>query len=632
MATLRELMIEIGIDADTQGLTQLEKGLNQVMSVAKAVGVAIIGASAAVFGLAKSTANYADTINDTAQAVGLTNTELQTLGHAAQMSGSSMEEAADGIRFLSRALVAAKEGTGSQADAFQKLGVRAVDAQGKVRNANVVFNELADGFAKMPAGAEKTTMAMELFGRSGTKMIQVLNNGSSGIQAMRQEAISLGLVLDDASIKAGTDFNDAFDRMLGVFNGLKNVVGAAVLPSLTKLVDLLREIVVSNFDIIKQNLTRVFIGLVKAIQYATTFIGFLGSAFRRVSDVVGGLVPLLKTMGLILLSIMVGQVVVGIYNMAKGFIAVAKSLTLVNASAMLLPLLIGGAIVLAGLIIDDFIAWMDGRPSVLGYLIKNKDQIWAAFTKFIDDMLSWIDKAVLKILDYIEIGITKFLEFFGVTTENAQLAAKNIVDIFRWLWDEIKNALSWLETAFYNSLIWIFEAAKPIMAGLAEVINSPFEFLKWIADSVKDVFKSIISSITNFVTSTVDSLLSLLLLPGRVIGAMLELVGNGILALKDKIMSIGGGALSFIGGLFGSGGTPPETAPMTQGALTQGAQNSVNNRTANTSTTVSPIINVTVGGGEGAMSTADDIARRIRDEIAGVAEGIGRSSQPQFAQ
>lgn len=632
MATLRELMIEIGIDADTQGLTQLEKGLNQVMSVAKAVGVAIIGASAAVFGLAKSTANYADTINDTAQAVGLTNTELQTLGHAAQMSGSSMEEAADGIRFLSRALVAAKEGTGSQADAFQKLGVRAVDAHGKVRNANVVFNELADGFAKMPAGAEKTTMAMELFGRSGTKMIQVLNNGSSGIQAMRQEAISLGLVLDDASIKAGTDFNDAFDRMLGVFNGLKNVVGAAVLPSLTKLVDLLREIVVSNFDIIKQNLTRVFIGLVKAIQYATTFIGFLGSAFRRVSDVVGGLVPLLKTMGLILLSIMVGQVVLGIYNMAKGFLAVAKSLTLVNASAMLLPLLIGGAIVLAGLIIDDFIAFLDGRPSVLGFLIKNKDKILAGIKAAIDSMLTWIDNMFLQLFDWMEKGIAWFFKFFGVSEQTANSAARNIVDVFRWAYDDMKDGLLLIGDAFVATFNFILAFLTPIIAKIGEIISDPFKFLDTVGETVKSVFQSIIVTIKEFVFSTVESLLDLLLLPGRVVGAMLELVGNGILALKDKIMSIGGGALSFIGGLFGSGGTPPETAPMTQGALTQGAQNSVNNRTANTSTTVSPIINVTVSGGEGAMSTADDIARRIRDEIAGVAEGIGRSSQPQFAQ
>jgi uncharacterized protein YoxC len=631
MATLRELMIEIGIDADMQGLTQLEKGLNQVMGVAKAVGVAIIGASAAVFGLAKSTANYADKIQDTAQAVGLTNQELQTLGHAAKLSGSSLEEVADSMKFLSRSLVAAKEGTGAQAEAFEKLGVKAVDANGRVRNANDVMGELANAFAKLPNGAEKTAMSLEIFGRAGSRMIPMLNAGAGGLAAMRKEAIDLGIVLDDAAIQAGSDFNDSLDRMTAVFGGLKNAVGAAVIPALTKLVDMLRQIVVANFDIIKQNLTKVFNGLVKAIQYATTFIGFLASGFRRVSDVVGGLVPLLKTMGLILLSIMVGKVVMGIYNMASGFIAVARALTLANASAMLLPLLIGGAIVLAGLIIDDFIAWMDGRPSVLGYLIKNKDKILADIKAAIGRILGWIDGMFLKLFDWMEQGIAFFFRFFGVPTDQAQKAAKNITDAFRWAYQNIKDGLVIMGEAFVETFKYLLDFVTPIVAKIGEVMADPFGALNSVGKSITSVFKSITSTISDFINETVESALSLLTLPGRIVGAMLELVGNGIIALKDKVMSLGGGALGFISNLFG-GGSTPETAPMTQGAIAQGAQNSVNNRTANTSTTVSPTINVTVQGGENGMNTADDIARRIRDEIAGVAEGIGRSSQPQFAQ
>lgn len=631
MATLRELMIEIGVDADMNGLTQLEKGLNQVMSVAKAVGIAIIGAGAAVFGLAKSTADYGDKIQDTAMAVGITTEELQTMGHAAQLSGASLEEVGDSMRFLARSLLAAQEGTGAQADAFKQLGVRAVDSRGKIRNSTEVFNELSDVFAKMPAGAEKTALSMEIFGRAGSKMIPLLNAGSKGISAMRQEAIDLGIVLDDTALQAGSDFNDAFDRMKAVFGGLKNSVGAAVIPALTKLIDMLREIVVANFDIIKQNLTKVFNGLVKVIQYTTTFIGFLAGGFRRLSDIAGGLVPLLKTMGLLLLSMMVGKVVMGIWNMAKGFLAVAKSITLMNASAMFLPLLIGAAIVLAGLIIDDFIAFLDGRPSVLGFLIKNKDEILASIFQFIETALNWIDGMFLNLFDWMQKGMAMFFEFFGVPTEQAAKAAKNIADAFRWAYQDLKQGLMIIGEAFVATFSFLIEMVTPLVAKLGEIIADPFEFLKTVGATITDVFKSVISSISDFVGAAVESMLNLLLLPGRIIGAMIELVGNGILALKDKIMSIGGGALGFIGNMFGGGDAAPETASMTQGALTQGAQNSVNNRTSSASTTVSPTINVTVNG-EGGSVMADDIARKIRDEIAGVAEGMSRSTKPQFAQ
>ena len=397
----------------------------------------------------------------------------------------------------------------------------------------------------------------------------------------------------------------------------------------------------------------VFKGLVKVVQYTTTFVGFLASGFRRLSDVAGGLIPLLKTMGLLLLSLIVGKLVMGIYNMAKGFIAVARSLTLVNATAMLLPLLIGAAIVLAGLIIDDFIAFLDGRPSVLGFLIKNKDKILASIKKFIGDMLEWLDTAFLKFFDLIQMGIAAFLKFFGVPAEQAGKTAAIIVDAFRWMYQDLKAGLVIMGEAFVATFNYILDFLKPIVQLISDIIAEPFAFLDFLGQSVKDVFTSMGEWISGFIKSAIESLIYLIELPSKIFDTLLEYIQTGIgkaydfvsglvksiigvfdtldTYIKDKVGSFAGGALSFFGDMFGSGDKVPETAPMTQSSIAQGAQNSVNNRTANSSTVVSPTINVSVSG-EGGMNTADDIARKIRDEIAGVAEGMSRSAQPQFAQ
>ena len=708
MATLRELMIEIGIDADMKGLGQLEKGLSDVMDVAKAVGVAIVGASAAVFGLAKSTANYADKIQDTAWAIGMTNEELQTLGHASQLSGGSVEQAAEAMKFLSRNLVEAASGSQVQAEAFAKLGVRATDSTGKVRDTNAVFSDLADAFQAMPQGAEKTAVALDIFGRAGAKMIPLLNAGSQGISAMRQEAKDLGLVLDDASIQAGSDFNDAFDRMKAVFTGLKNSIGAAVLPAMQKLLDTLREIVVANFDIIKGNLTRFFQGLVKVIQYATTFIGFMAGGFRRLSDVVGGIIPLLKTLGFLLMSMMLGKAVIGIANMAKGFLGLAKSITMANLSAMALPILIGAAIALAALVVEDFIAFLDGRPSVLGFILKNSDKILAKIKSIINSVLDWIDGAFNKLFDWMQIGIQKFFEFFGVPSNEAAKAAKTITDVFRVAYQAIKDGLSQAIDFFVAQFKFIVDSVKPMIANIVAIFNEPMLFFTRFPELVRQSFQLVIGLISNLVTKFISEVLTLIGVPkdavdsiveyiksafssisevlGGIVETAISLVTDGIAAMifgiKKSVKGVAG-LINMVSDFFKgddkeinvnkddrredtvnlvnkddrredtvslvknlglddktslvntlpANPMPSDTKPITQGAMSQVAETNFNNRTSNNSTTVSPTINVTVGGAqEGGMSTADDIARAIRDEIAGVAQSMSKSSQPQFAQ
>jgi phage-related protein len=655
MATLRELMIEIGIDADSSGLKKMERGLQDVIGAAKAVGVALLGAGAALFGLAKSTANYADTIQDTAMAVGLTNAELQTLGHAAKLSGSSLEEAADSMRFLSRNMQQATSGTGPAAEAFQRLGVRVRDANGNMRGTNDVFTELASRMASLPNGAEKTAMAMDLFGRSGAKLIPLMNAGAGGIAAMRQEAYDLGIVLDDASIQAGSEFNDAVDRLTATFGGLKNSIGAAVIPALIDLVNQFRTLLVANLDVIKAGFGKFLQGTVTTIRYVTMYLGFMATGFGKVAGMLGGVVPLLKTFSFLMMSIIAGKLAMGIYSLATGFLAVARGIKIMNLSAMLIPALIGAAVLGVALIIEDVIAYFQGRPSFLGYLLKNKDQILAKIRETVTAILTWIDEMFVALFDFMEKGIAAFFEFFGVPTEQAKLAANNIVSAFRWAYGAIKDGLVATKDFIVSTFNFVLQGVKPIIAKLVEIINEPMLFFTRMPELVKDVFQLAFGVVTKFLEFAISSLMKMIGIPqsaidvvisymtsafervgtaiGDVMAFVTGLITDGIAAMfihvQETIGLIATG-INFLGGLFGGGGQP-NTQDRTTGAVAQGVQNNVSNSSASANTTISPTINVSVSGGASA-ATADDIARKIRDEIAGVAQGVGRSVQPQFAQ
>lgn len=653
MATLRELMIEIGIDADTSGLSQFERGLQRVMGIAKAVGVALVGAGAAIFALAKSTANYADTIEDTAMAVGLTNKELQTLGHAAQLSGSSLQEAADSMRFLSRNIAESLEGTGPAADAFEFMGLSAKDAAGNLRPTNDVMLDIAEKFAQMDNGARKTQLAMDLFGRSGAKMIPMLNAGRSGIEAMRQEASDLGIVLSDEAIRAGSDFNDAVDRLLAVFNGLKNAIGAAVIPALMELVDGLREVTVANMDVIKSGLSRFITGLIRVIQNVSTFVSFLASGFSRLASVVGGIIPLLQTVGILLASYFVGRAAQGVFDMVVGFTKMAQAIKLVNLQALLIPALIGGAILLAIAVIDDFIAFTEGRDSVLGFLIKNKDEILESIAEAFDSVVEWIDGAFNALFGLMERGTAAFFEFFGVPGKEAQRAASTVVGVFRWMYEGVREALSSLGSFIADTFGFVVDSMRPIVADIVSILNEPMLFFTRFPSVIEGVFETAFGVVSRFVTFAIGGLMDLVGAPKNVIEqvtgwiqnafdmlgqglgvavrAVTEAITDSMASIKDILDFSVGGIASLIN-FFGGDSPGGNTQPGAQG-IAQGVSNNVRNQTANASTTVSPTINVTVQGGDGSgNAVGEDIARRIREEITGVAQGIGRSVEPQFAQ
>jgi hypothetical protein len=60
----------------------------------------------------------------------------------------------------------------------------------------------------LPDGATKAALAVEIFGKNGMDMIPFLNQGADGIRKLKEEALRLGLVMDEETAKAAERFND----------------------------------------------------------------------------------------------------------------------------------------------------------------------------------------------------------------------------------------------------------------------------------------------------------------------------------------------------------------------------------------------------------------------------------------
>jgi hypothetical protein len=510
MATVRELVVRFGFDVDDTPLQKMEEGIESIKAGLVAIGAAAVTAAAGLFGIAKSTADAADAIKDTSIAMGISYESLQRLGYAAQMSGANQEMLADGLRQLARAAIEAKDANSETAKAFKKLGVSAVDSAGQMKSPDALLMSLADGFKKMPAGVEKSALAMQFFGRSGAQLIQTLDNGSAGLKELGAEAASLGIIMDDAAIEAGAAFNDELDRLTGTAKGVLRTIGVGLIPIITNLMQTVRGWILANRELIKTRIQSFVQLLTKFLTQTWRVATAVWNVFRgmvtaidNVTRSMGGFVSVLKVLAGTIGLFALGRLGMAIYDVAKGFIAISRAAILAWRSALLGPILIGAAIVGAFLIVEDFLAWLDGRPSVLGFILNNKDAILAT-------LLGWFEKAkafVYRILKKLTVG---FLEFFGIPHDEAEAA----FDAFATAVSKgMKLALEYMKPVFdfiVNMLGHALDGLILICQGVARAFvalaTDPKQALSDFADLIGDTIKGAVLSLFDVVKDLANAL------------------------------------------------------------------------------------------------------------------------------
>lgn len=242
-AVIGALRVNLGIDSAQfqNGLKNAQSGLQRFGAMAKEGLVAVAAASAAAAGAmaiaVKGAINAADDMSKAAQKIGIPTEELSRLKYAADLSGVSFEQLQTAVGRMSRVMNDAKGGVKEAVDTFAQLGISATNADGSLKSASEVLAEVADKFAQMPDGAEKTALAMELMGRAGAGMIPMLNGGSAALQNLMAEADTFGQVFTDSMGKDAEAFNDNITRLTGTIGNLAARIATELLPHMVRFTD-----------------------------------------------------------------------------------------------------------------------------------------------------------------------------------------------------------------------------------------------------------------------------------------------------------------------------------------------------------------------------------------------------------
>ncbi|UDQ99284.1 hypothetical protein AAEX28_04170 [Lentisphaerota bacterium WC36G] len=226
-----QIKVGVKMSAAMQKLNRFRRKLSKISAPVKklaslfakfaAIGAAaIIGVIAIVIKLTNSVVDLGDTFDKMSKRTGIAIEILGQYKHALELSGSSLQAFERATKKMSTFLLDAERGLVTNTYALNELGLTAQDFANLSPEAK--FEKLAAALSKIADPTKRAALAQKVFGRAGTELLPMLEQGSAGINKMRADAIELGIVMSGESSSKLANFRDEATRLKGAIGGIKN--------------------------------------------------------------------------------------------------------------------------------------------------------------------------------------------------------------------------------------------------------------------------------------------------------------------------------------------------------------------------------------------------------------------------
>ncbi len=221
-----------------------------IMNVMSLTGTVVTGLRKALFGASEMFAEVGSAVQEMAQRTGLTTEAVSELGFAAKMSGASAEDLEGGIRKMQKTIAEAQAGSKSATDTLDALGV-SMDMLAEPPDAQLEM--FADRIAGIHDPAQRTAAALDIFGKSGTKLLPLLSEGAKGIRAAREAAAAAGQSMSAADAANADALGDAWDEAKASLSSIALTIGGAVAPSFINLLEIAKNVIGSISQWVREN-------------------------------------------------------------------------------------------------------------------------------------------------------------------------------------------------------------------------------------------------------------------------------------------------------------------------------------------------------------------------------------------
>ena len=199
-----------------------------------AIGAAAVSAGKALANTTVSASAYADEILTQATVTGMSTESLQAYKYAAELIDTPLETVTATMSKNIKSMASARDGSKATADAYKALGISVTDAHGNLRDGETVYWQAIDALGKMQNETERDALAMQIFGKSARELNPLIEQGSSGMAKLTDEAKRMGAVMSEDVMNGIKDFFGIHSPSSLMENQIGKNIGLGVASGITK--------------------------------------------------------------------------------------------------------------------------------------------------------------------------------------------------------------------------------------------------------------------------------------------------------------------------------------------------------------------------------------------------------------
>jgi hypothetical protein len=229
------------------------------------------------------------------------------------------------------------------------------------------------------------------------------------------------------------------------------------------------------------------------------------------------------------------QVFAFVQNLIGAIRALTGAFAAFNATALLIPAIIGAIILALGLLIDDYVNWKEGNESVIGDLIEQ--------FPWLLDIIQTIEQAVGSLIDF---WLAQWDTLKGPLGDLGGALWRLISVLADLLWPVVKM--------IFTGWGYIMAAVIPIVAPLIEwlagflvgAIQFVVEALPWIVQAAATVFQGVVA----VVQFAIDAIVAYFTWWAQTVAAIYEFIVGVVGKVVDTVMGGVKGAVEWVMGLI----------------------------------------------------------------------------------
>ncbi|PAU73286.1 hypothetical protein [Vreelandella alkaliphila] len=481
-------------------------------------------AAGSIFALSSSTASLGDDVAKTADKMGIGTTELQQLHYAAERAGVGTEGLNSSMQRMVRRIGRAANGTGAAVKPLEQLGLSAQELN-NMRPEQAVA-AIADALESVESHGDKIAIMSGIMGNSGESMINMLRGGSEELEALMAAGLETGYVLSEESARGAENFQDALlDAQLAV-KGVKNTIGAELMPAVT---DIMREFVgwmrenreqvqafAKAFGERLKNAVPIIIdlatgaaGMASSIADIVSRTAELVGGFDNLAMIVGGLFAAKMILSIVMFGVSLVKAGGAIIALAKTLPALGIGIKAIGALMMATPIgwLIAGIAAIAGAAYLIYKYW----EPIKAFFIGLWQQVKAAFDEGIDGvarlLINWsplglIHSAFIGALDLLGISVPVGFRDLGSFVIDGLIGGLN--DKLNALRERVSGIASSIMD-WFKGVLGINSPSRVFEGFGTNIVEGIINGIGGMAGALRDHVTSLASDIAGWMSNAVGS-------------------------------------------------------------------------------------------------------------------------------